>query len=383
MKKTAVRIIAAVMVCAMLSACRKDVGGLLPEHDELEDATKVEQILERLTWCNDLDLMTYSELENYDEYLGYFDLLQTYDFNYLLLNIDGGQYIFMMYRFTETTEQLDALKNVRKNYTGDKLNLSFETESHKVFEDSGCFPQAVHVRCILKVDDGFDPDKCTVYAEGYGAPVIEKYQGGVIRVDGKYGFVDEDLNIKQPVVHGNINDFETDRVDGYYWMVDDGTMALLDHGGNIVLSQSYTSIICINPDRFLVTKMDENGFCTTGIVDGHENVVCDFISGSVEMQSIGIYNAKGQYILSSGGLKGVIDEDLNVIIEPKYSEVVEYCGESPNMFYVVENGIGKCAVVDNKGEFQTGFDYDEWYDAYKDYFDSKGGYSSDYFGKGE
>ena len=129
--------------------------------------------------------------------------------------------------------------------------------------------------------------------------------------------------------------------------------------------------------------MDENGFCTTGIVDGHENVVCDFISGSVEMQRIGIYNAKGQYILYRGGLEGVIDEDLNIVIEPKYTKVVEYCGESPNMFYVVENGIGKCAVVDNKGEFQTGFDYDEWYDAYKVYFDSKGGYSTGYFGKGE
>ena len=178
MNKKPVRIIAAVMACAMLGACQKDRGGLIPSHDKLEDATKVEQILDRLNWCNDLDLMVYSELDNYNKYLGYFDLLQTYDFNYLLLNIEGGQYIFMMYRFTETTKQIDALKNVSKNYTGDKLNLFFETESHKVSGDRGCFPQADHVRCILKVDDGFDPDKCTVYAEGYGAPVIEKYQGG-------------------------------------------------------------------------------------------------------------------------------------------------------------------------------------------------------------
>ena len=377
------RIISVLLVCLILSSCKS--GGEKPSQPavKLEDATQVEQILDQMNRGNNLNMMVYSELKDYEEFLGYFDLLMSYDFNYLLFDIDGGRYMFMMYRFTKTTEKLDEVKNVRKNYTGDKLSLVFETESHPDSSDKGCFPQPTHVRCILKVDDGFDPGKCTVSVFGYGTPVIEKYQGGVVFVDDKCGFVDADLNIKHPIGDGRINEFESDRVDGYYWNVEHGVMGLLDHYGNVVLSQSYNRIICINPDRFIVERKEKNNSYSIGLVDSHENIIHDFIPGEIEMQRIGIYNAAGQFIFKRNSASGVIDENLNIVIEPDYLSIADYYSDCPNMFYAVENREWKFAVIGSDGELKTEFIYDEAYDAYQAYFNAMGGYGSDFFKKAE
>ena len=153
-------------------------------------------------------------------------------------------------------------------------------------------------------------------------------------------------------------------------------MGLIDNNGDFVLSEKYSSIVCIDEDRFFVEK-EEDGKSMLGIVDSNEKPVKDYIPGSIEMQSTLSGNYVNQYIYScetaDGWKKGVVDGDLNIIIKPEYEEIAEYEFDSPKVYYAVKNSRGKTAVIGNDGELKTGFDYDEMYDASEAYIASMGG----------
>ena len=371
MRKTAAVIISSLILCLAFSSC----GKTMPFNTvNPEEASKVEQVLSLMTLSENAGLPVYSELKNHEKYLGYFDLIIWQDSDYLLLNINGENYIFMIYKCPSTTEHLDKINGVDVDFSGDTMMLTFDTAtSYK--EPAGCFPGLDKARCILKADKGFDPKKHNVHVPGtYG--FLSKYDGGVLKVEDRFGFVDADLNFKLPLVYNAINEFDTDKVDHYYYTARDRNLGLIDNNGDFVLSEKYSSIVCIDEDRFFVEK-EEDGKSMLGIVDSNEKPVKDYIPGSIEMQSTLSGNYVNQYIYScetaDGWKKGVVDGDLNIIIKPEYEEIAEYEFDSPKVYYAVKNSRGKTAVIGNDGELKTGFDYDEMYDASEAYIASMGG----------
>ncbi len=373
MRKTAV-MISVLILCLMFSSCGKVRPGPGSVTDHPEEAVRVEQVLSQMTLSGTSGSLVYSELKDYEKYLGYFDLIIWQYQEYLFLDINGENYIFMIYKCPSATDHLDKINGVDAELTGDTMRLTFDTTtSYKAAE--GCFPGLDMARCILKADKGFDPEKQTVQVPGmYG--VFSKYNGGVLKVGEMYGFVDPDLNFKLPLIYSSINEFDTDKVDHYYYTYRDRKMGLLNSNGEFVLSEKYRAIVCINEDRFFVVT-EENGKSMLGIVDSQENPVKDYIPGSIEMQSTLSGNYLNQYIYScetaDGWKKGVIDGDLNIIIKPEYERIAEYESDSPKVYYAVEDSRGKVAVIGNDGEFKTGFDYDEMYDASEAYIKSMGG----------
>jgi hypothetical protein len=65
---------------------------------------------------------------------------------------------------------------------------------------------------------------------------------------------------------------------------------------------------------------------------------------------------------------------MNIIIEPKYTNIAEYYQDSPHMYYAVENEQGKCAVIGTDGALKNDFIYNSVYDASEEYFHRMGGY---------
>lgn len=368
MKKILSVLISVMFVLGMLSSCKAAPVNL-------EDATRVEQIVEQMDGSDDLPL--YSELKNDKKYLGYFDLLDQE--SYLYFDIKGEKYILLLYMYYDTRSELVEVTGAEQVFTGSSLNITFETELRDTSR-GGCFPSGDYARCLLKVTDKFDPDKCTVNITTY--PVtLERYKGGPFRVGKKWGMADKDLYITVPVKCDGIFEFETDRVEDYYRLYVDGHNSLVGPDRQYVLHPLYSNFICVSPDRFIVMRDsdDENVRNEIALVDSHENIIHDYMPGFIEMQSPRSYNSAEQYIFAvfkdGDYLEGVIDAELNIIIEPKYRHIAEYYEESPNMYYAAENLDGKCAVIGTDGALKNDFIYDSVYDASEEYFQRMGGYS--------
>lgn len=367
MRKTLAVLLSVVMACAMLCSCQVPV--------QPDKATRVDQVLNDMDgWSTELPL--YSELKNDSKYLGYFGLLRD-QFSYLIFDIKGSKYMFILYMYYDYSSAMDKVTGVEQHFNGKTLSLTFDTEVHDA-QKGGCFPSGEYARCILKIDDDFNPGTCEVQVTGYGTQPITEYQGGMFSIGKKWGMADKDLNIVLPVIYDGILEFESDRVEDYYRVILDGNNGLVDSDGNIVLQPVYSNLICVNADRFIVMK-DEGDTNMIGLVDSRENVIKDFIPGFIEMQRSGIYNTADQYIFSrfSEGeyLEGVIDADFNIVIEPVYEYIATYYQDSPNMYYAAQNTKGKFAVIGTDGVLRNDFVFDSAYDASQEYFERMGGYS--------
>ncbi len=66
-------------------------------------------------------------------------------------------------------------------------------------------------------------------------------------------------------------------------------------------------------------------------------------------------------------MSGVINEDFEIVIEPKYKDISVWCEENENQFYVVENENEEFAVIDCKGVQQTDFEKTSIYDVQTKY----------------
>lgn len=368
MKKILSVLISVVFVLGMLCSCKA-----VPV--ELEDAARVDQIVDRMDGSYDLPL--YSELKNDKKYLGYFDLLDQE--SYLYFDIKGEKYIFLLYMYYDTQSELVNVTGAKQVFTGSSLKITFETELRDT-QRGGCFPTGDHARCLLKVDDAFDPEKCSVIITDYPVP-IEKYKGGIFRVGKKWGMADKDLNITVPVRCDGIFELETDRVEDYYRVFVDGHNGLVGPDRQYVLHPLYSNFIVVGPDRFIVMRdsEDENVRNEIALVDSHENIIHDYMPGFIDMQSWRSYNSAEQYVFAvfkdGDYYEGVMDAEMNIIIEPIYANIAEYYEESPHMYYAAENSEGKCAVIGTDGELKNDFIYDTVYDASEEYFQRMGAYS--------
>ena len=377
MKKILAVLISVITVLGMICSCQHSEDPVKPDkhvdHVNAEDAVSVDQIVSQMHLSDDLPL--YSELKKDKNYLGYFDLLDQE--SYLFFKINGKKYIFLLYTYYDTGHELVKVKGAKQKYTGRSLDITFDTELLDTSR-GGCFPSADYARCLLRVDDDFDPETCTVNISDYPVP-IERYKGGMFRVGKKWGMADKDLNITVPVICDGIYELETDRVEDYYRLYIDGYNGLVGPDRQYVLHPEYSNFVIVSADRFIVMKSDyENDGHMIALVDSHENIIHDYMPGFIDMQSWSSYNSAEQYIFSvkSGNryLEGVMDAEMNIIIEPKYTNIAEYYQDSPHMYYAVENEQGKCAVIGTDGALKNDFIYNSVYDASEEYFHRMGGY---------
>lgn len=148
----------------------------------------------------------------------------------------------------------------------------------------------------------------------------------------------------------------------YYRVCGDNGSGIVDDNYNMVLSPNYYNITYIGDDKYVV--MREKGESNSiennqiAVIDGNENIIHDYIDGFVDANLPRNYAKQIIFKRSVGGknFSGVISEDFEIVIEPKYKDISVWCEENEDQFYVVENENEEFAVIDWREVQQTDFE---------------------------
>lgn len=345
-------------------AKKQNIGVSQELKGRLERAATAYELADLLTMT--ADYMKYSECENDKEFSMYFDLLGRYD--YVILSRGEEKYLLFEYVYAEYGVEMVSVTRVDKEYKEDGLWIHVSGETRGLGQ-TGCAPDYSYVHCIVKLEE----DITSLYVDDRA---YKPYDGGYIRVKELWGMVDEELNIVVPVKYNWIEPYEsvTSEESWYTVRTDEGN-GLLDENYQEVLPTCYGRIIMLDGDRFLVEKYKENGveldWSQIGIVGRNGAIYQEFIEGLVDGER-GYCEGELQLVFTcrrrDDHLRGVLDEELNIIIEPKYKDISVFDVQGKDdVFYVVENKRGKFAVFDSSGKQQTKFEKGSVYEMKEKY----------------
>ncbi len=228
--------------------------------------------------------------------------------------------------------------------------------------------------------------------------LIEKFAGGIINENGKYGYIDENMNITIPSIYNGIYDltitnqflktatgekFEID-YSNYVRISNDNGNGIATKQGKILMECQYGNIIYYGYNTFVVTKK-VNDTWKMGVVDINNNIVIDFIDGFISQT----YFTSSQYAIynvinKNHSYEGVIDRNFNIILQPIYSDVTMWSIDISNSdgiykddyfdinnkyhedYFVVEKD-NKRAVIDAKGNIKIDYCDLSVYDLWNEY----------------
>lgn len=238
-----------------------------------------------------------------------------------------------------------------------------------------------------------------VHNDKYSNPkIVEKFTGGIINENDKYGYVDENMNITIPAIYNGIYDltitneflttatgekFEID-YSNYVRISNDKGNGIANKQGKILMECQYGNIIYYGYNTFVVTKK-VNDTWKMGVVDINNNIVIDFIDGFMSQD----YFTSTEYatysvINDNHGYEGVIDRNFNIILPPIYSDVTmrnidfynsdgiykeEYFDKNNKYYedYFVVEKDGKRAVLDVEGNIKIDYCNSSVYELWNQY----------------
>ena len=317
-KVTAILLIFSLILC--MSGCRP--LGKESEEEILANAKTVHDVKSLMT--NTSNEMIYSELRNAKALYYYFDLLGRDE--YIKVKHKGKDYLLVWYYYYSYKDYFKEVHTVTKTFRGEELKIHVDVKKEEFPDDGGiggCFPSLSRVRLILKLDKAAD----LIYL--MDKPVTG-YKGGHVKIAGNEGVLDKDLNFVLPPVYKGIFDltqFQDTGCPMYYRVYKDGHNGVLDDKFNQVLDKAYGNIYYINENKFIVGISDEDPKNDEiAIVDGKGNIIRKMKGFLCANDDIRLHTAEGHIRIcdpSFGDIwgNGIIDTDLNVIIEPVYQEI--------------------------------------------------------------
>ena len=162
--------------------------------------------------------------------------------------------------------------------------------------------------------------------------------------------------------------FEID-YSNYVRISDDNGNGIATKQGEILMECQYGNIIYYGYNTFVVTKK-VNDTWKMGVVDINNNIVIDFIDGFMSQN----YFTSTQYAIYSvinnnNSYEGVIDRNLNIILQPIYSDVTMKnieIGDYYEDYFIVERN-GKRAVLDKEGNIKIDYCDSSVYDLWNEY----------------
>lgn len=311
--------------------------------------------------------MRYTECEDYSPLLWHFDLLP--DKEYYIVESGGEKYVLFHNTYEAFKERVDSITNVEKQYDGDSLSLTIYREIKKI--SSGCAPVSSPANYIIRFEK--DISSLTVDGEEY-----TEYDGGYISFKERCGMVDKNLNIVVPIKYDYIQDVVAyDSGNLYYYIKSDEGKGVMDSQYNILVELIYGDVYLVNDDRFAVLKYRRNdapqNINQIGLVDRNGNLIHEYIEGNLAY-SADFNNKPHQTEFARRGdngkfYSGVIDSDLNIIIEPKYDFFRERQIGSESFGYYVRLENGEQAFFNLDGKQITPFEKGEIIDYYEKYPD--------------
>lgn len=162
--------------------------------------------------------------------------------------------------------------------------------------------------------------------------------------------------------------FEID-YSNYVRISNDNGNGIATKQGEILMECQYGNIIYYGYNTFVVTKK-VNDTWKMGVVDINNNIVIDFIDGFMSQS----YFTSTQYAIYSvinnnNSYEGVIDRNLNIILQPIYSDVTMKnieIGDYYEDYFIVERN-GKRAVLDKEGNIKIDYCDSSVYNLWNEY----------------
>ena len=208
---------------------------------------------------------------------------------------------------------------------------------------------------------------------------VKKFAGGIFKKNNKYGYVDEEANVIIPAIYKGIYDLTiTSEVvknevgedySNYVRICNENGNGIADKQGNVLMECQYGNIVYYGYNTFLVTKETDSGW-KMGVVDINDNVIIDFIDGHIT-QSIFTNTEFAVYsiIKDNHSYEGVIDRNLNIILEPIYNDIFMQSidrGIYEEYYFVVEKD-EKRAVLDIEGNIKIDYCDMSTYELWNEY----------------
>ena len=320
----AMRIKAAVLfVLAGMILC---LSGCSPKTKELTEADieNAKTVFDVTSLMIDSEnAMIYSECKDDKDLYIYFDLLNTDE--YIKVNHKGQDYLLLWYTYYSYTDKVTDACSVSKSFHGKELKVTVTVDKEELGEGiEGCFPTQSRVRLILKLEND-------VNIINVGNRLFSKFNGGRRRIFKKDCVVDQDLNFILPPIYDGIMDLEPFQANGcptLYRFYRDQMNGVMDSNYKIILDNKYGNIYYINENKFIVGISDEDPKNDEiAIVDAKGNIIKKMKGCLKAQDSIHLYTAEGHIQIcdpSTGDIwgEGIIDTDLNVILEPIYDQII-------------------------------------------------------------
>ena len=367
MKRIHIILLLALCSVFLLSGCSGNISAqttLSPiEIERLENAGELSDVSDVI--ASVVDDVKYSECDDDRDLMMYFGGLACADKKYYIVSHGGEKYILFRYGHIGNPGDLASIGNITKEYSGNALNINVDP----VFNGKikiGCFTGSVYANCIVKLDH--EIDSLTVNDYEY-----TKYDGGIVNIGKKYGVLDKDMDVIVPIKYNILVKFSSPGSEhNYYRFSEKGYNGIMDENFNIILQAKYFNIVFVNDDKFVVMEYNTGGDTTSdtsskymiSAVDRSGNVLCGPIDGFIDADE-SFSNIARQAVFSRGGHEGVINKDLNVIIEPEYDNIWKE-DKKTNMFYVVTKNDNH-AVFDTEGAQKTAFENSTVYEVSEKY----------------
>ena len=186
----------------------------------------------------------------------------------------------------------------------------------------------------------------------------------------KYGYIGENGEITIPLEYDNlyeidvkevydddINDYIEADFSNYLRCVKDDKQGIIDKQGNVIISIDYDQIKPYSKDAFAVTIENNSKI---GIVDTNNQLIKGFVEGGMYDDIIfGEYYVFSKRVDGEFIGKGILDRDLNVVLEPIYDDfyynnftTYNNDGTMNQKYFGGENGItfSRDYVVVEKGD---------------------------------
>lgn len=310
----------------------------------------------------------YNELNELNEYNGTmnFDIIEASLGNneYFQFEENGQKYI--MFKIIEgiyspSTIEIESATITKRKYKNNMLyldiNIDTNTETYSVPKgmiidgyntDSKTF--------IIKVNDNF---KGLIINDKEYSLLSNKVIGtskGYSHSD-KCGYIDENGNLSVPVEYDGLfgintkeifDDEKNEYVDvdfsNYLIAFKNDKTGIIDKQGNIIIEIKYDKVLTYSKNAFAVT-IDNNS--KIGIVDTNNKLIKGYVDGKIyDGNSFRKYLVYFNNSDTQKARKGILDRDLNVILEPIYDDFINYnftrYNNSGNMnpkYFGGENGI--------------------------------------------
>lgn len=347
-----------------------DEAALLATERTLSEAETFFDLAEYMTFT--ADDITYSECDDPAALMPYFDLLLFESDKYIIVTQGDASYVLFRYCYSDYSSVVSAVGGFGCTYRDGRLYLTIDKTVIPA-TDEGCEPLNTFVNCIVQLEEDIDGIVLTDTVQNWEQTAeYSPYAGGWVQINKTFGVVDSELNFIVPVRYDHIfKEVAPDTGKVYYRLSrrDEGTV-LTDETYTLVLHQLFRNICYVNENRFVVLKGSGDDE-TIGLIDADETPLHDEIEGWLDGGWNAFRNYAQQAVLvrpnGNKYLRGVVDSELNIIIEPIYEKITVFNADCADQFYVAENENGQFAVFDAAGVQKTDFTATSVYDVQTKY----------------